>query len=148
MLSIFSFASWLSVCRIWRDSYLDLPPLFYWIAWFLISSSVSCLYILEINPLLLHLQIFLPFSWASQVALVIKNPCLLMQEIQEKWVWSLGREDSPGEGNGNPSSILAWEIPWTEEPSGLQSMRLQRVRHDWATTLAHTPVLRVICSSC
>ena len=31
------------------------------------------------------------------------------------------------------SSILAWRIPWTEEPGGLQSMGLQRVRHDWAT---------------
>ena len=36
------------------------------------------------------------------------------------------------------SSILAWEIPWTEEPGGLQSVGLQRVRHDWATELAHT----------
>ena len=40
----------------------------------------------------------------------------------------LGR--SPGEGNGNHSSILAWKIPWTEEPGGLQSMRSQRVGHD------------------
>ena len=42
---------------------------------------------------------------------------------------------SPEEGNGNPtpSSILAWKIPWTEEPGGLQSMGLQRVRHNWAT---------------
>ena len=36
-----------------------------------------------------------------------------------------GSERSPGEGNGNPHSILAWKIPWTEEPDGLQSMRLQ-----------------------
>ena len=40
----------------------------------------------------------------------------------------LGR--SPEEGNGIPLSILSWEIPWTEEPDGLQSMGLQRVRHD------------------
>ena len=37
-----------------------------------------------------------------------------------------GSGRSPGEGNGNYSSILAWEIPWTEEPGGLQSMRLQK----------------------
>ena len=37
---------------------------------------------------------------------------------------------SPGEENGVHSSILAWRIPWTEEPSGLQSMGLQRVRHN------------------
>ena len=42
----------------------------------------------------------------------------------------LGR--SPGGGNGTNSSILAWRIPWTEEPGGLQSMRSQRVGHDWA----------------
>ena len=39
-------------------------------------------------------------------------------------------EKSPGEGNGYHSSLLAWGIPWTEEPGGLQSMGLQRVRHD------------------
>ena len=37
-----------------------------------------------------------------------------------------GLERSPGEGNGNHSSILAWEIPWTEEPEGLQSMGSQK----------------------
>ena len=41
-----------------------------------------------------------------------------------------GSGRSPGEGNSNRSSILAWEIPWTEEPGGLQSMGLQRVKHD------------------
>ena len=46
-------------------------------------------------------------------------------------VLGLGR--SPGEGNATHSSILAWEIPWTEKPGGLQSMGLQTVRHDLAT---------------
>jgi len=41
-----------------------------------------------------------------------------------------GSERSPGVGNGNHSSIFAWEILWTEEPGRLQSMRLQKVRHD------------------
>ena len=36
----------------------------------------------------------------------------------------------PGGGNGNPLAILAWEIPWTEEPGGLQLVVSQRVRHD------------------
>ena len=44
-----------------------------------------------------------------------------------------GLRRSPGEGNGSPLSILAWKIPWTEEPGGLQSMGWQRVRHDLAT---------------
>ena len=41
-----------------------------------------------------------------------------------------GSERSPGVGNGNPSSILAWKTPWTEKPGGLQSMGLQRVGHN------------------
>ena len=41
-----------------------------------------------------------------------------------------GSGRSPGEGNGNHSSILAWRIPWREEPGGLQSMGSQRVGHD------------------
>ena len=46
------------------------------------------------------------------------------------WVQSPGQEDPLEEGMATPSSILAWEIPWTEEPGGLQSMRSQRVGHD------------------
>ena len=45
----------------------------------------------------------------------------------------LGR--SPGEGNGNPLHILAWGIPWTEDPGRLQSTGSQKVGHDWATSL-------------
>ena len=44
-----------------------------------------------------------------------------------------GSGRSPGGGNGNHSSILAWEIPWTEEPGGLQSVGSQGVEHDLAT---------------
>ena len=46
----------------------------------------------------------------------------------------------PGGGNGNPPSTLAWRIPWTEEPGGLQSLRSQRVRHDWTGTGPLPPV--------
>ena len=53
--------------------------------------------------------------------------------MQETWLCSLGREDPLEEGMGTYSSILAWRIPWTEEPGGLQSMGLQRVRHNWGT---------------
>ena len=52
-----------------------------------------------------------------------------MQELQETQVPSLGWEDSLEEGVATPSSILAWRIPWTEEPDGLQFIRTQRVRH-------------------
>ena len=60
-----------------------------------------------------------------------------MLETQESSVQSLGQEYSLEEKMATHSSILAWEIPWTEEPGGPQSMGLQRVRHDcmtlWAT---------------
>ena len=51
--------------------------------------------------------------------------------MQETWVWSLGQEGSLEEGVVTHSSILAWRIPWTEEPGGLQSIESQRVGHDW-----------------
>ena len=44
-----------------------------------------------------------------------------------------GSGRSPGEGNGNPLQYFAWEIPWTDEAGGLQSMGSQRVRHDLET---------------
>ena len=58
---------------------------------------------------------------------------LSMQEIQETQVQSLSWEDPLEEEMATYCSVLAWRIPWTEEPGGLQSMGLQRVRHDWGT---------------
>ena len=52
-------------------------------------------------------------------------------------VRSLGWEDSLEKGMAAHSSILVWRTPWTEEPGRLQSMRLQRVGHDWATKQIH-----------
>ena len=49
------------------------------------------------------------------------------------WVWSLGWEHPLEKGMATHSSILAWRIPWREEPGRLQSMGSQRVMHDWAT---------------
>ena len=56
-----------------------------------------------------------------------EGTCLPEQQIQ---VQSLGWEDPLEEGMATHSGILAWRIPWTKEPSGLQSMGLQRVGHD------------------
>ena len=56
-----------------------------------------------------------------------------MQEMQETWVWSLGEEDRLEKETATHSSSAAWSIPCTEEPDGLQSMGLQRVRYNWAT---------------
>ena len=50
--------------------------------------------------------------------------------IQKTWVQSLGQEDPLEKGMATHSSILTWEIPWTEEPGGLQSMGMQRVRRE------------------
>ena len=50
--------------------------------------------------------------------------------MQETWVQSLGREDPLEKGVAIHSSILAWRIPWTEEPGGLQSLGSQRVVHN------------------
>ena len=59
----------------------------------------------------------------------VKNP-LAVQETQETWVQFLGWEDPLKKEMAAHSSILAWEIPRTEEPGGLQSMGLQRVGQD------------------
>ena len=66
--------------------------------------------------------------WASQVALVVKNPPA-KADGYETQVQSLGREDLLEEGTATHSSILAWRIPWTEEPGGLWSIAGQRVGH-------------------
>ena len=51
--------------------------------------------------------------------------------IQQTWVASLGRKDNLEEKMAAHSNILAWRIPWTEEPGRLQSMGSQRVAHNW-----------------
>ena len=60
---------------------------------------------------------------------VINNPPT-MEERQETQVQPMGSEDSLEEGMPTYSSILAWRLPWTEDPRRLQSVRLQRVGHD------------------
>ena len=54
--------------------------------------------------------------------------------MQETWVQSLGWEDPLEKGKATHCSILAWRIPWTEEPDGLQSMGSQRVEHNRASS--------------
>ena len=56
----------------------------------------------------------------------VKNPPV-MQETQETWVQSLGQEDPLEKEMATHSSIVAWRIPWTEEPGGLQSMGSQKL---------------------
>ena len=66
---------------------------------------------------------------ASLVAQTVKR----LSAMLETWVRSLGRKDPLEKEMATHSSTPAWKIPWTEEPGRLQSVWLQRVRHDWAT---------------
>ena len=98
-----------------------------------------------VQEILFHYIAFAPLSkinqqyacgsvcWTSPGAQVVKN----VPAMQETWVWSLGQEDPLGKGMATHSSIIAWEIPWTEEPGGLQSIVLHRVTHEWSS-LART----------
>ena len=63
------------------------------------------------------------------------------------WVRSLGGEDPLEEEMGTHGSILAWRIPWTEEPGGLQSMGSQRAGHDWSDLASTHLVLAIEISS-
>ena len=67
--------------------------------------------------------------WASLVVQLVKN----LPAMWETWVQSLDWEDALEEGMATHSSFLAWRIPRTEEPGGLQSMESQRVEHVWVT---------------
>ena len=67
--------------------------------------------------------------WDFPGGSAVKNPPA-MQEPQEIQVQSLGQKNPLEKDMATHSSILAWRIPWTEEPGGLQSMGSQRVGHD------------------
>ena len=81
----------------------------------------------------------------SLVAQMVKH----MPTMQETWVQSLGQEDLLEKEMATHSHILAWKIPWMEEPGRLQSIGSQRFRHDWVTSLRFTALPKfsaaVIC---
>jgi len=86
---------------------------FYTFNLFLVTGSFFSAYVCKVFP----------------VVQTVKN----LPAMQETWVRSLGQEDPLKKGVAVHSSILAWRIPWTEAPGGLQSVESQRVGHDWAT---------------
>ena len=98
-------------------------------AWW--GQSFSC--ILDWIP---HLNYPVKLSISKRQAFLmaqrVKNPPA-MQETQEPWIRSLGQEDPLEKEMATHCSILAWKIPWTEEPSRLQFMRSWRVGHNWVT---------------
>ena len=75
--------------------------------------------------------------WGFPVAQMVKN----LPAMQEIWVQSLGQLDPLEKGMATHSSILAWRIPWTEEPGGLQFTGSLRVGHNWATNNTTHPAL-------
>ena len=91
---------------------MNLPP----------NSEISVILILPSSTFLLSVALSLLVSLVGQI---IKN----LPAMQETQVQFLGQEDPLEKGMATHSSILAWKIPWTEEPGGLQCMRSQRVRH-------------------
>ena len=88
----------------------------------------------ESNRGLLHCRrILYQLSYEGTSYQILIKVLLTSAAVQETWLWSLGWEDPLEEGMATPSSILAWRIPWMEEPGELQCWGLQRVRHDWVT---------------
>ena len=78
----------------------------------------------------LYLEAVYSELWASLVAQRLKR----LPAMWETWVRSLGREDPLEKEMATHSSILAWRIPWVEEPGGLQSTGSKRIGHDWVTS--------------
>ena len=74
-------------------------------------------------------------QWFFKKAQMVKH----LPAVQETWVRSLGWEDPLEKEMAPHSSTLAWKILWTEEPGRLQSMELQRVGHDWETSISLSP---------
>ena len=141
MLSIFSYASWPSVCLLWRNVCSGLPLI---LALGCLSFDLELTSHLYFWRLILYqlfgLQIFSPiprvsfhliYGFLSLVAQMLKR----LPAVWETWVQSLGQEGSLEKEMATHSSILAWRIPWMEEPGGLQSTGSQRIGHNRTTSL-------------
>ena len=110
----------------------------------------SWIFPLQVVPIfqIATLQATSTHNWASLVAQTVKN----MFAMWETCVQFLGWEDPLEEEMATHSSVLARKILWTEDPGGLQSMGLQRVRHDWETNTQYIQLplflsLEYLCSS-
>ena len=85
----------------------------------------------------IHNSVYLPLLYGLPGGSVLR----IHPAIQETRVWSLGGEDPLEEEMETHSSILAWRIPWTEDPGGLQSLEAHRVGRDWAWAFSITIIL-------
>ena len=84
-----------------------------------------------------YVRVTLSLNWASLVAQTVKN----LPGMQETWVQSLGWEDTLEKGVAAHSSVLAWRIPWAEEPGGLQCVGCKEP--DTPERLAHITVTKL-----
>ena len=87
-------------------------------------------------PMLLFAKTKSILCYFPSLASLVSQSLKRLPAMWETWVWSLGQKDPLEKEMATHSSILAWRIPWMEEPGGLQSMGLQRVGHNWATSLS------------
>ena len=130
MVSILSCVCWPSVCLLWRNVCLGLPPIFFiGLFVFLVLSCMNCLYILEINPLSV-VSFAITFSHSEDCLLILFIVSFAMQKLLSLIRFHLfifvfisitlvGRSEK---AVASHSSTFSWKIPWTEEPGGLQSM--------------------------
>ena len=97
---------------------------------------------IELDKAVVHVISFVSFLWLwfsfcwpsdGYVASLVAQRLKHLPAMKKTWVRSLGQEDPLEKEMATHSSILAWRIPWMEEPVGLQSMGSKRVRHDWTT---------------
>ena len=108
--------------------------------WFqILPSHVNTYYCLSYFSYLSGYKVVSLCGWLLNFWRVVKATTLVVQLVNnlstmwESRVRSLGQEDPLEKEMATHSSVLAWRIPWTEAPGQLQSMRLQRVRHNWLT---------------
>ena len=130
----------LTVCHIFSECFthtimrqvLLLSPYYRWGKWGMERLNNLHKDITESRRARIPTQAFLVPRWFPGA--VVKNLPANAGDAwyANMWVQSLSQEDPLEEEMATHSNILAWKIPWTEEPGGLQSMGLQRVRHDWA----------------
>ena len=122
----------------------DTVSFYHEATWPWISSSLL--------SFLFHSQLC-SIRWSAQTRHIVhylfnwSNPWWLRWQknlpvMKETWVPLLGWEDCLEKGMATPSSILAWRIPWTEEPDRLQSMWMQRVGHDWASNTVNSTSMK------
>ena len=115
-----------------------------WYLYLCYFCSWSCVILLQYVSHYLFFFFFL--NWgrvADAVTQMVKN----LPAMQETQGPSLGREDLLEKGMATHSSILAWRVPWTDEPGEIQSVGFQRVRHDWVTN-TFSFIVALWCCAC